>query len=77
LTKIIKNSVKCKKCGDEIESTFVNNLAVCECGEVAIAGACNELIRYNDVDEYYDTSILEVKFKKIGKGDYYEQRNKT
>lgn len=73
--KIIRNSVKCKKCGREIVSTNVNDLVMCSCGAVTICGNSRELIRYNDIDEYVDTSILEVGFEINKEGNKNEQRN--
>lgn len=31
---IIKNAIKCRKCGDVIESTSTHDLKICSCGAV-------------------------------------------
>jgi hypothetical protein len=36
--KIIENKIKCKHCGDIIESTHVHDYKRCKCGKVAVDG---------------------------------------
>ena len=36
--EIIFNKIKCKKCGDVIESTSTNDYKKCSCGDVAVDG---------------------------------------
>ena len=36
--KIVKNKIRCKKCGDIIESVSVNDFKFCKCGAVAVDG---------------------------------------
>ena len=36
--KIIVNKIKCKKCGDVIESKSVHDSKCCKCGAVAVDG---------------------------------------
>lgn len=43
--KIIKNAIKCKKCGDEIESKTVHGFMFCKCGSVAVDGGYDYLRR--------------------------------
>ena len=38
MKKIIINKIKCKKCGDIIESTHRHDLKICKCGAVAVDG---------------------------------------
>jgi len=38
LKKIIKNSIRCKKCGDVIESKNVHDLVSCKCGNCSVDG---------------------------------------
>ena len=35
---IIKNAVKCKKCGDVIESVSVHDFKTCSCGACSVDG---------------------------------------
>lgn len=41
--KIVKNKIKCKKCGDIIESVSVNDFKFCKCGAVAVDGGFDYL----------------------------------
>ena len=43
--EIVKNSIKCKKCGDEIESKTVHDFRFCKCGAVAVDGGHDYLRR--------------------------------
>ena len=36
MNRIIKNKIKCNKCGDVIESISVHDFKFCECGAVAV-----------------------------------------
>jgi len=45
MKKIIKNMIKCKKCGDVIESKSVHDYVRCKCGLVAVDGDKNYLKR--------------------------------
>ena len=36
--EIISNKIKCKKCGDIIESKSTNDYKRCSCGDVAVDG---------------------------------------
>ena len=38
MRKIIINKIRCKKCGDEIESTYCHDFKFCKCGAVAVDG---------------------------------------
>ncbi len=62
MRKIIKNAIKCKKCGDVIESTSVHDFKFCSCGSVAIDGGHEYLRRsfkyskddFEELSEYID-----------------------
>ncbi|SEB22969.1 DUF7695 domain-containing protein, partial [Bacillus nitratireducens] len=36
--KLKRNAIKCRKCGDIIESKFTHDFKYCSCGSVAIDG---------------------------------------
>ena len=38
MQRILKNRIRCRNCGDVIESTDTNELVTCSCGSVSIAG---------------------------------------
>ena len=58
--KIVRNSCKCRLCGDEIVSTHRHDFVRCKCGEIFTDGG-NEYIRRggNSLDNIIDTSISE------------------
>lgn len=43
--EIISNKIKCKKCGDVIESKSTNDLKRCSCGAAAVDGGKEYLKR--------------------------------
>ena len=45
IDKIKNNKIKCKKCGDIIESTSVHQFKWCSCGTVAVDGGHEYLRR--------------------------------
>ena len=45
MQKIIKNAIKCKHCGDIIESTHRHDFVFCKCGKVAVDGGHEYLKR--------------------------------
>ena len=57
--KIIRNSVKCLKCNEEIESTHRHDFKFCSCGNVAVDGGKDYLKRSVGIGKYEDTSITE------------------
>lgn len=58
--KIIKNVIKCKHCGDVIESTYRHDFVTCSCGCCSVDGGLDYLRRcyMNSEDEdYIDLSV--------------------
>lgn len=43
--KIIKNAIRCNRCGDEIESTSVHQFVTCGCGTCSVDGGHEYLRR--------------------------------
>ena len=56
--EIISNKIKCKKCGDVIESKSTNDLKRCSCGTVAVDGGKDYLKRIGTEEEYEELSII-------------------
>ena len=50
--EIISNKIKCKKCGDVIESKSTNDLKRCSCGAVAVDGGKEYLKRLGNEKDY-------------------------
>ena len=61
MKRIITNKIRCKKCGDIIESKHRHDFVTCKCGAVSVDGGhdylkrsgnyedCEELIEYEDI----------------------------
>lgn len=45
MNKITVNKIRCRKCGDIIESKSVHDFRSCKCGSVAVDGGHNYLRR--------------------------------
>lgn len=59
MSKIIRNSAKCRKCGDEIESRHRHDFVRCECGAIAVDGGREYLRRVGDIGSFEETSLFE------------------
>jgi hypothetical protein len=58
--KILKNAIRCKICGDEIESKHRNDYVQCRCGACAVDGGHDYLRRtYKDKDVFTELSVVE------------------
>lgn len=58
--KIIKNAIRCVKCGDVIESESVHDFKWCRCGAVAVDGGRAYLKRcFNEAEDYEELSETE------------------
>lgn len=53
---IIKNVIRCKKCGDIIESKSVHDFKFCKCGAVAVDGGKNYLRRCGNLEDFEELS---------------------
>ena len=54
--KIIINKIKCKHCGDIIESTSIHDFKFCSCGKVAIDGGKHYLRRVGIPSDWEELS---------------------
>ena len=54
---ITSNKIKCKKCGDIIESKSTNEYKRCSCGAVAIDGGKDYLKRIGNEEDYEELSV--------------------
>lgn len=57
--KILKNAIRCKKCGDEIESRTVHEFRTCKCGAVSVDGGLYYLKRCGELEDIEELSIFE------------------
>lgn len=59
MDKIITNKIKCRTCGDVIESFFTHDLKRCKCGAVEIDGGKEYLRRSaNSIDDFIELSTV-------------------
>ena len=56
--EIISNKIKCKKCGDIIESKSTNDYKRCSCGAVVVDGGKDYLKRMGNEENYEELSEL-------------------
>ena len=59
MEKIKVNTIRCRKCGDIIESLSVHDFKFCRCGAVAVDGGHDYLRRCGNLDEIEDLSEVE------------------
>ena len=57
--KIIKNCIKCLKCGDIIESESRHDFKTCSCGAISVDGGKDYLRRCGNRDDWEDFSEVE------------------
>ena len=55
--KIIKNAIRCKKCGSVIESEYTHDFKQCECGACCVDGGRSYLKRCGNIGDWEDMSI--------------------
>ena len=57
---VIKNAIKCKKCGEVIESVSLHDFKICPCGACAVDGG-HEYLRRSapSLDDFIDLSVVE------------------
>lgn len=53
---IVKNAIRCKRCGDVIESISVHDFVACSCGACAVDGGHDYLRRCGNPDDCEELS---------------------
>ena len=59
MDKIIRNRIKCKKCGDIIESKSVHDFVECRCRSIAVDGGHEYQRWVGNIEDIEDLSIIE------------------
>ena len=59
MPKIIRNAIRCKKCGDIIESQTVHDFKFCSCGACAVDGGHDYLRRCGNLEDWEELSKAE------------------
>lgn len=61
---IISNKIKCKHCGDIVESTYKHDFVSCNCKKCSVDGGKDYLRRCGYEDDYEDLSVVEFQCNK-------------
>ena len=56
MDKIITNKIRCRKCGDVIESKYTHDFRFCKCGAVAVDGGKEYLRRVGNLEDWEELS---------------------
>lgn len=75
---ILVNKIRCKKYGEEIESTYTHDFRSCKCGTCAVDGGHEYLRRYGDSNDWEEPSVWETDSdsqQKMGKFMFAVQEN--
>lgn len=56
MRKILVNKIRCKKCGDVIESVSVHDFKFCKCETVAVDGGHDYLRRLGNLEDWEELS---------------------
>lgn len=59
MARIIRNAIRCKKCGDIIESQTVHDFKFCRCGACAVDGGHDYLRRCGNLEDWEELSKAE------------------
>ena len=59
MKKITVNRIRCRKCGDIIESTSVHDFRWCSCGACAVDGGLEYLRRLGEREDWNEMSEFE------------------
>lgn len=59
MEKIKVNKIKCKKCGEVLESTFRHDFRTCKCGAVSVDGGHAYLRRCGNREDFEELSEIE------------------
>lgn len=76
---LLKNSIKCNHCNDEIESKYRHDFVTCKCGKVSVDGGKDYgRILFTELSDYTDTSIVdngshELRRQYITWGNNYDK----
>ena len=68
---IVKNAIRCKQCGDIIESTYRHDFNFCSCQRCAVDGGLDYLRRCGDINDWEDLS----EYKEIEVTPKYKVRD--
>ena len=61
MQQIITNKIKCKNCGDVIESKYTHDFKMCKCGAVGVDGGRAYLRRLGNPDDWEELSEITIR----------------
>lgn len=64
MKKILCNKIKCKKCGDIIESKNRHDFVSCKCGSVAVDGGNSYLKRIGNREGWEELSEFTEEYRQ-------------
>jgi hypothetical protein len=76
---ILRNSIKCNHCNDEIESKHRHDFVTCKCGKISVDGGKNyRKTSFTELSDFTDTSIdddgtHELRRKYLTWGNNYDK----
>ena len=59
MPRIIRNAIRCKKCGEVIESETVHDFKFCSCGSCAVDGGHDYFRRCGNCEDWEELSEAE------------------
>jgi DNA-directed RNA polymerase subunit N (RpoN/RPB10) len=81
MEKIVSNKIRCKKCGDVIESKSEHDFRWCSCKNSAVDGGYDYLRRcYKSTspqDAFEELSLIEVNGEVMDADAYYKEQKKN
>lgn len=60
MKKLLVNKIRCKKCGDIIESKTVHDFLFCKCKSVAVDGGLDYIRRVGAKEDWEELSVYET-----------------
>lgn len=60
MKKLLVNKIRCKKCGDIIESRTVHDFLFCKCKSVAVDGGLDYIRRVGAKEDWEELSVYET-----------------
>ena len=58
MDSIKRNAIRCRKCGEVIESTYTHDFKWCSCGVVAVDGGHEYLRRCGNMEDWDELSEI-------------------
>lgn len=55
---IVVNKIRCRRCGDIIESRYTHDFKWCSCGKCAVDGGHDYLRRTGEHEDYEELSVV-------------------